>query len=361
MAKKSSQNSETSSTSPMDYLSSYKRSPKNQPRQQKQLSYIYFPPAVQEALGVPGFPVHNCSTITGYSDTGKTTLLLHTIIQCQKQGILPVIVSTEGKFSFEHAKFMGMDCDYREVVDEDTGELIKVWDQGFFVFKDDCLNLEEMYGFIIDFIQEEILDPKSKFPFSGVCFFVDSLNKLKSKAAVEKIKEDNMDLPMHNAKAHKNFFSGFIEPFVTQSKYKDFKIDITFIAITRLHAGSNSVNPKETGGLSLVYDMAFKIHFGGMLEAAVKKIPYKVNGKTVSLAKETKVRALKNHITGVDSDGPLLITPHGFISATDKTAFETYKKENKDSIIEYFTNVIRVFDDEPLTETAEFEEVNGEE
>ena len=115
MAKKSSQNSEPR-VSTENYLSSYKRSPKNQPRQQKQLSYIYFPPAVQEAIGVPGFPVHNCSTITGYSDTGKTTLLIHSIIQCQKQGILPVIVSTEGKFSFEHAKFMGMDCDYREVV-----------------------------------------------------------------------------------------------------------------------------------------------------------------------------------------------------------------------------------------------------
>lgn len=77
------------------------------------------------------------------------------------------------------------------------------------------------------------------------------------------------------------------------------------------------------------------------------------------MAKETKIRVTKNHFTGIDSEGPLLITPHGFISAIDKTAFETYKKENKDSIIEYFTNVIKAFDGD--TADAEFEEVNATE
>lgn len=319
----------------LDFLSTYKRSEKNLPKPQKQFGYIHFSPAVQEALGFSGFPFYNCSSITGYSDTGKTTLLLECIVECQKKGILPIIISTEGKFSFEHAKFMGMDCDYREEVDEDTGELVKIWDKGFFLFKDGFENLEEMYKYIIS-VMEDVLEEKNNFPYD-VCFFVDSLNKLKCIAAINKIEEDNMDLPMHNAKVHKNYFGGYIEPMVTKTRYKKYTRSISFVGVMRLHSGSNSVNPKESGGLVFAYDMAVKIHCGGMLEAAVQTKSYQLAGQTVVLAKETKLKISKNHFTGMSSEGKVLITPHGFIRSTE---FEEYKKQNKAGISEYFKNVM---------------------
>lgn len=321
----------------VDYLSTYKQSPKNLPKPQKPFGYIEFPKAVQKVLGFKGFPLYNCSSVTGYSDTGKTTLVLESIIWCQKNNILPIIVSTEGKFNFEHAKFMGMDCNYREEVDEDTGELIKIWDDGFFIFKDGFESLEEMYKYIIS-VMNDVLDEKSKthLPYN-VCFFVDSLNKLKCEAAMDKIEEDNMDLPMHNAKVHKNYFSGYIEPIVTKTRYKKYPRSITFVGVMRLHSGSNSVNPKETGGLTFAYDMAVKIHCGGMLEAAVQTKSYQIAGQTVVLAKETKMKLSKNHFTGMSSEGKVLITPHGFI---DTEEFDEYKKANKDTIVEYFKNVV---------------------
>jgi SNF2 family DNA or RNA helicase len=56
----------------------------------------------------------------GHSDTGKTTALVKTAVDAQKKGILPVFIITEQKWSFEHAKLMGFECE--EVVDETTGE-----------------------------------------------------------------------------------------------------------------------------------------------------------------------------------------------------------------------------------------------
>ena len=328
----------------MDFLSTYKRSAKNLPKKRKPLTYIKFSQAVKDVTGFPGFPKSSCISIAGYSDTGKTTLLLEQIIQCQKDGVLPIIISTEGKFSFEHAKFMGMDCDYElvdeDVVDVDTGEVKvvqkKLWNKGFFMFKDGFENSEEMYKYIIG-ICKDIEDPKVDFPYD-VCFFVDSLNKLKCKAAMNKIEDDDMDLPMHNAKTHKNYFSGFIEPFVTNSIYADRKRSITFVAILRLHAGSGSVNPEESGGMAFAYDMSLKIFMGGMLKAATQSMNYEINGQTIVLAKTTKISILKNHITGVNSSGTLLLTPHGFIP-NDKEEFAKYKKENKQSVIDYFQNL----------------------
>ena len=82
---------------------------------------------------------------------------------------------------------MGMDCDYEEIVDEDTGELEKVWNKGFFLYKTGFENSEEMYKYIID-VCRDVNDEKMNFPYD-VCFFVDSLNKLKCAAAMEKIEE----------------------------------------------------------------------------------------------------------------------------------------------------------------------------
>lgn len=328
----------------LDFLSTYKRSPKNQPKPQKPLEFIHFSSPIKNALKFQGFPIHNCSSISGYSDTGKTTILLEGIIQCQKSNILPIIISTEGKFSFEHAKYMGMDCDYEEVVDEETGELVKIWNKGFFVFKDGFENLEEMYEYIVSVCQD-VLDETKEFPYD-VCFFVDSLNKLKCNAAILKITEDKMDLPMHNAKVHKNYFGGFIEPYVTNSKYKKYKRSITFVGILRLHGGSNSVNPKETGGLVFAYDMAVKIYCGGKLEAALKVKDFKIDGQSVVVAKESKIRMDKNHFSGLNTEGSVLITPHGFIGVDE---WDVYKKEHKNEIVKYFKDImqrVEVKDDE---------------
>jgi hypothetical protein len=42
--------------------------------------------------------------------------------QPKREGILPVFIITEMKWSWEHAKMMGLEID--EIVDETTGEIV---------------------------------------------------------------------------------------------------------------------------------------------------------------------------------------------------------------------------------------------
>ena len=59
-----------------------------------------------------------------------------------------MFIITEQKWSFDHAKLMGFECN--EVVDEETGELD--WD-GFFLFNNNFEYIEQITNFI-----NELLD-----------------------------------------------------------------------------------------------------------------------------------------------------------------------------------------------------------
>jgi RecA/RadA recombinase len=74
--------------------------------------------------------------LRGHSDTGKTTALLEAAVSAQKRGILPVFIITEMKWNWEHAQQMGLEV--KEVVDEETGEVINY--EGEFVYVDREIN-----------------------------------------------------------------------------------------------------------------------------------------------------------------------------------------------------------------------------
>jgi hypothetical protein len=85
-------------------------------------------PDFLDAVGIPGPAIGHLNMFLGHSDTGKTTALVKCAVDAQKKQILPVFIITEQKWSFEHAKLMGFECE--EMVDEETGEL--EWD-GFYI------------------------------------------------------------------------------------------------------------------------------------------------------------------------------------------------------------------------------------
>jgi hypothetical protein len=78
-------------------------------------------PDFLDAVGLPGPAIGHINMFLGHSDTGKTTAMIKTAVDAQKKEILPVFIITEQKWSFEHAKLMGLQCE--EVVDQETGEL----------------------------------------------------------------------------------------------------------------------------------------------------------------------------------------------------------------------------------------------
>jgi RecA/RadA recombinase len=100
----------------------------------KEQRYFDLGEAFQKATGLPGPAMGQINMLLGHSDTGKTTALLQTAVDAQKKNILPVFIITEQKFSFEHAKQMGLKTEYIEEVDETTGEVSAYWD-GFLLYK----------------------------------------------------------------------------------------------------------------------------------------------------------------------------------------------------------------------------------
>ena len=129
-----------------------------------------------DAVGVPGPAIGHLNMFLGHSDTGKTTALVKTAVDAQKKNILPVFIITEQKWSFEHAKMMGFECE--EVVDESTGELD--WD-GFFLFNNNFEYIEQITDYI-----NELLDAQEKGEIEyDMLFLWDSVGSVPCKMTYE--------------------------------------------------------------------------------------------------------------------------------------------------------------------------------
>lgn len=321
------------------FLSTYKKSPLTKQKKQRPLSFLEFSPAKAKEVGIKGFAISNCNFLLGFSNTGKTTALLEGIITAQKNNILPVIIVTEKKFSFPHLKEMGFNCELVDVVDEDTGEVVKQWD-GDFIYKDDFTSSNEIYQFMNNIIEDT---KNGKLPYN-VCFFIDSMNKLPCKMSLEKAFEGGGG-NMHNARTHMELFGGVIEPKITASKYEElYPYTITLVAILRGYPEGNMGIITPRGGNVFKYDSGLTFLYGGKTGAATQEITYTLDGKKVNIGVITTVRLLKNHITGMSSEGKIAVMLHGFI---DVDEIDTYKRENKKRIQNYFSsNIEQIKDDE---------------
>ena len=98
----------------------------------KDQEWIPLSPAFQDVTSIPGIPMGHIVLLRGHSDTGKTTALLEAAVAAQTRKILPVFIITEMKWSWDHAKMMGMDV--REVINEETGEVENY--EGNFIYVD---------------------------------------------------------------------------------------------------------------------------------------------------------------------------------------------------------------------------------
>ena len=109
-------------------LNAYKKSIKISDTPLKKDKFVALDECMHAILGMPGLPLGHISEIYGKSDTGKTSMLFHAAAQAQKQGILPVVIVTEGKVSWERAAAMGFDRDGLAIVEEGLEYLENVYD-----------------------------------------------------------------------------------------------------------------------------------------------------------------------------------------------------------------------------------------
>ena len=78
--------------------------------------------SLDTALGIGGYPRGRVVEIYGPESSGKTTLTLHAIAECQKQGGLAAFIDAEHALDVQYAQALGVDAKALLVSQPDTGE-----------------------------------------------------------------------------------------------------------------------------------------------------------------------------------------------------------------------------------------------
>lgn len=78
--------------------------------------------ALDNALGVGGYPRGRVIEIYGPESSGKTTLAIHAIAQAQKNGGIAAIIDAEHAFDRTYAKHLGVNLDSLLISQPDNGE-----------------------------------------------------------------------------------------------------------------------------------------------------------------------------------------------------------------------------------------------
>ena len=74
------------------------------------------------ALGVGGYPKGRIIEIYGPESSGKTTLAIHAIAECQKSGGVAAFIDAEHAFDRFYAEKLGVDVDNLYISQPDNGE-----------------------------------------------------------------------------------------------------------------------------------------------------------------------------------------------------------------------------------------------
>tara|TARA_R110000851_G_scaffold17980_2_gene56714 strand:- start:2954 stop:3958 length:1005 start_codon:yes stop_codon:yes gene_type:complete len=280
--------------------------------------------AFLDATGLPGPAMGHLQMFLGHSDTGKTTALIKAAVDAQNKGILPVLIITEQKWGFEHAKLLGFDCE--EVVDKTTGEVD--WD-GFFLFNNDFQYIEQITDYI-----NELLDAQEKGEIEyDLLFMWDSVGSVPCKMTF-----DGKGGKMHNAATLADKIGMGLNQRIGKSRRQDSKYTNTLVVVNQpwVELPDNPFGQpkiKAKGGESLWLNSTLVFRFGNQKNAGTTNISAVKDKRKVKFATRTKITIMKNHVNGLGyEDGKILITPHGFVSGREpieeKKSIDNYKQEH---------------------------------
>ena len=290
----------------------------------KDQEWIPLSSAFQDVTSIPGIPMGHIVLLRGHSDTGKTTALLEAAVAAQKRGIMPVFIITEMKWSWDHAKMMGMEVN--EVVDKKTGEITNYDGNFIYVDRETINSIEDVAGFILDLMDEQ---KKGNLPFD-LLFLWDSIGSVPCEMSIKSNKNNNE----WNAGAMSTQFGNSVNQRITLSRKESSPYTNTLVCINKvwtLKAESPMGQPKlmNKGGYAMWFDSTFVVTFGNVMSAGTSKIKAIKDGKQVEFAKRVNIQIDKNHINGVTTRGKIVMTPHGFINDNDKE-LKKYKEDRKE-------------------------------
>lgn len=324
----------------------------------KPMEFILMPKAFEEALKLPGIPQGYLTLVTGWSNTGKSTLKNCLIAACQRQGIMAVVYETENHFDWKYAMDCGVQAKpiIREVIDEETGEIseqvVDYEAEGVFVYNSPTI--AEMYGDIdhsngkrgskkrkepvlddIAYSINEILDFQADGKIQQpICFIWDSVGSIQSYKSLTSKSSNNM----FDAGAISEKFNSIINGRIPASKNIGEPYTNTFFCVNKIWNDSMNGMPgvpsiELKGGKSLFFGARLILHVGGVAKSAVKKLTATAKGETYNYGIITKVKVTKNQLPSpynITYEGTMCCVNNGIISESDVDA---YKKENIKAIL----------------------------
>lgn len=260
-------------------------------------------------LGMPGIPLGHITQIYGLSDTGKTSILFHTAAQAQKQGILPVMIITEGKVDWERAKQMGFE--------KETA-----------IVNENCEFLEDAFVFI-DKITTDVSN--GDLPYNTMIFW-DSVGNTLSKDEVEIQKDGTWEKKSTMMKASKVISENMrvISKKINDTRKVSYPNAVGLMVLNQAYTEP----PKFPGAPSRL------VPYGGnaiwyrsslvLKTQRTKKLSATKGGVDMGFGIVSKITVDKNHLTNTAHSGEFVITADEIIP-NEKTAIDYYKQVKKET------------------------------
>jgi len=307
----------------------------------KPLKWIPIDDGLREATGMPGIPRGYVTLFRGFTNTGKSTALMRSIVNAQKMGDFPIIIDTENNIDEGNKRLtlMGFDWDGEYLLINNKYLLEKY---GILEDKDRKeAAIEDMGKAIYDFLDMQKSGQLPRDVFIGI----DSIGTLNCIKTINALEKDTNDNNQWNAGAYEKSFMSLLNNAIPNTRKVDCEFTTTVAAVQKIwYDGMNKV-VKHKGGEAVHYCSRLVYHFGGVLTHGTRRVSATSKGRDLNYGFENKVNIAKNHIDGewggISLEGKIISTPHGFIYG-DKDHENAYKKEH----ILYFRNK---FDDDTLT------------
>jgi hypothetical protein len=292
-------------------LSEYKAKNNIKEMEYKPQEWIDMSPAFKEITRLPGLPMGHVIMNYGKSDTGKSTMLIEAGAYAQKQGVLPVLVLTENKFSWERAEKIGL-------------------------IKENCIVFEGIQT-IEDGVHElaGVLKKQENGELNfDLLLLWDSIGMTPTKAEWDVQQDEDgtgTAAMMVAAKVIRAQFTRFLGPKINNTRRKEYPFTNTLLVVNHAYTAPpkppsriGTLEPYGGDGLYLVSTLIFRQ--GGIMgrSSKVKATKDKVD---ISFAIKAALVVDKNHITNVLAGGNIICTDHGFILEEN---IESYKKQYRD-------------------------------
>ena len=333
---------------------------KNASNADKPMDWLIMPQAFQDAVKLPGIPQGYVSTLMGWPNTGKSTLINHAIVAAQKQGLIPVIYDTENNFDFKYAIDMGMDAEPvygdvdTEVIDPETGDVTIVTENkiveyigNFFYFNNAILR--ERYGDIDYSTGKKTANKRTRAVLEDMVYSINEFLEMQANGDIEqgfvflwdsvgtisglKTYNSKVGNPMFDAGTISAAFQDIMDNSIPASRKVSSPYTNTMLIVNKVWSDntSNPVGPPSLemkGGKSIGYRSRLTILLGGQLKAGIKKLTATSKGLNYNWGIQTKVKVMKNQLPSpfnVTYEGEFICTDIGIIG-TDKESQDAYKK-----------------------------------